>query len=1331
MLGHARANGSDQVVTLSPEGRSGVELRNSNLVMVAEGRIEEDIPELPAVGWEIRAESLSATLHLPPGYSLLATWGVDDESTSWIAQFDLLSILSLIVVCALGYWAEGLLGAVLCGLAGLSAGGLEFASMVVVGLLAGLRSVEKRIPSAQRLRQLGGAVGLLIAFGMVVGQIKLAALPNVPPNDQWNSYLPVHVDWESGDMVLNPDAGAGATAEDGRMGAGYGDLYGSSSSVNRKMAVSKDVYSNMSLQIDPNAVVQTGPGLPTWSGQTHRLGWSGPVEAQHVMRILLLSPTMALVWAIARAAAFIGFVLLASGAVREAWWRSGRPLFALLLLGSAWTGTEAHAEPGEAILKELKQKVEQGPACRPDCLEVSTLTFKVLAGPKGESLSIVAEVHAEESLSFALPGPVGAWVPNQVLVGDSPSASLSRREDGFLHVRVPKGVHRVTANGPLPESGGVTLQLGQSAQRVVLDAKGWQLAGVRADGTSDRNLQLVRSESSQAGGNQVASADNLHPWIVVRRFLDLGVPWRVRTRVERQGPASAPIALRVPILAGESVTVDGFNVEAGAVLVTLDQGREFVEWTGTLPSEDILRLQAPSGVPWTEEWALSCSPIFSCAIVEEGTSSVPAPFAHVHEGRWTPQWKPWPGEALAVAVGRPAATAGQTLTIDSATLVSTLRPRGSAHSLELVIRSAQGGQHRIGLPDGALLRSASVKGASVPVQARDGFVPIPLQPGLQQVVLNWEEANTVSILFAASDVDFGAPVANLTVRLDGLGERWVLGAKGPGWGPAVLLWPRLLLWGLASFLGFHVLKARRAWRVPVSGAVFVTLSLGLVVGSAPFLFITATLLLSLLRVGIDQKRFGPPMGLVAAPLLLLILGTVSAGLVVGLVGRPDVGIQGMLSSSEQLSWYLQGAPPSAPRPVVATLPMLNLRVLILAWGLLLLWASLRVFPFCYTLVMEGLRHPPQTEGPKGGPPSTPPGHSPVPGPTAAVADQTVHPTQALSGVAASSGTGPRRMPQALDDHAADSGEATDLRSEIAGAGLRSGPTLDRLGTKVAENRPSVEPPTTMDAPSRLGGEPAYLPSDEGFPGARTVGDPPSTPEEADPLATSLQTDAPFPSRLVPNRSNPPPTLTPTLTGKLDQRSGRDFDRPSATASFSAVGPSAPLPEASEHNKRSPSPPSATYRGQGEVRRVGVPPEESKPPFVDRPGSPAEQPSSTKSVPAQGDVLVSVVDDPATERSNRLPPAAHSLLLLSETTPGNGLIPPVLPASLLSAEPEPEDDFPTAPPESVTVAVADVNHPLVLTPTPFDPDPSEPLAHSEDSDELELARLLGGEPQAVE
>src|SRR5690606_38312005 len=43
-------------------------------------------------------------------------------------------------------------------------------------------------------------------------------------------------------------------------------------------------------QVDPNAVVQTGPGVPDWQWRSWTLEWSGPVRKDHEISLWFITP---------------------------------------------------------------------------------------------------------------------------------------------------------------------------------------------------------------------------------------------------------------------------------------------------------------------------------------------------------------------------------------------------------------------------------------------------------------------------------------------------------------------------------------------------------------------------------------------------------------------------------------------------------------------------------------------------------------------------------------------------------------------------------------------------------------------------------------------------------------------------------------------------------------------------------------------------------------------------------------------------------------------------------------------------------------------------------
>lgn len=74
-----------------------------------------------------------------------------------------------------------------------------------------------------------------------------------------------------------------------------------------------------------------------------------------------------------------------------------------------------------------------------------------------------------------------------------------------------------------------------------------------------------------------------------------------------------------------------------------------------------------------------------------------APILHQQGSRWYPTWHPWPTEEVKLLISRLEGIAGQTLTIDKSFLQARPGRRASDYTLNLSIRSSQGGQHVITL----------------------------------------------------------------------------------------------------------------------------------------------------------------------------------------------------------------------------------------------------------------------------------------------------------------------------------------------------------------------------------------------------------------------------------------------------------------------------------------------------------------------------------------------------------------------------------------------------------------------------------------------------------
>ncbi len=682
----------------------------------------------------------------------------------------------------------------------------------------------------------------------------------------------------------------------------------------------------LSLQNDPGAVVQTGEGVPRWSAGTAHLAWSGPVRADQAITLFLAGPGLGLVAALARVALLVLMALKLSDLPLPRP-RGGRRAAAILLLAASGLAAGPDALAGgtpppsaPSILDELEARLAQPPPCSPDCVEVPLASIRIGERPGiGSVLTLDAEVHAAADAGWALPGPASTW--DRLLLDGLPTTAAARR-DGALVVRVPAGIHHLVAESRLVGVDVLSLQVPDPPRRLEFAAAGWTVQGLRTDGTVEGSLQIVRAVPSAEGGAAPTDRGDLTPWVRVERFLDLGVPWRVRTTVRLLGDDPVPASLRVPLLPGEQVTSEEVEVRDGAAQVQLDAAHRVVTWVSALTTAERIELEA--GPPaWSVTWQVSCSPVFRCR--HDG----PPPVVHVEDGRWLPTWKPWPGERLVLEVSRPEGAPGASLTVEEATLRWTPGRRSSEGELTLEIRASQGAQHPVQLPEGARLVEARVDGEPAPLQADAGRVALPVQPGAHRFTLRWQQDEGIGPSARVPEVDLGVQAANVMVRVAFPADRWLLALRGPSWGPKPLVWTWLVVIALAA-----PLLARIPW-VTLKAHQWALLGLGMTQLPVPA---AVYLVLWFVAVGwLGQGRFRGTAGCLPAALLipatLAAAGVLYAAVQAGLLFPFDAQVAGNGSTNTALNWYVDRSSGTLPTPTVFSLPGWTWRVVMLAWSL--------------------------------------------------------------------------------------------------------------------------------------------------------------------------------------------------------------------------------------------------------------------------------------------------------------------------------------------------------------------------------------------------------------
>lgn len=944
-LGRVSIDGIDQLITSQgAEKKAGVEVRRGELHLNAESRLERPGSAIPAVGWDHDFQSLSGTLNLPPGWRLLTASGVDLVPGTWLERWSLLDLFLVLIIALatakLWGWPMGILALTALGL---SYHEIDAPRLVWLHVLAPV-ALLRILPEGWMRRFVGFyrilATVLLIALSVpfMVQQVRWGIYPQLEPHyDQPGFHLGAVMD-QFGPTLHAPPPPPPAPAPVEREAAPSKKARKSLAVTSALPEYRKEAAStpDQAMVQDPKALIQTGPGLPSWSWRAIPLTWNGPVTRDQTVTLHLLSPAVNLILAFVRVI-LIALLILLMLDLRQ--WKAGRPwgaaamavLVLALLAGRASAETGCTDYPPQELLSELQKRALEPPPCLPQCADFARMEIKIA----GNGVTALLDLSAATDTAVPLPGGAKSWLPEKVLLDDRHAEGLSRSQDGQLWIMAPKGVHRVTLVGRAAQGGSFQIPLPLRPHHVRIESPDWEVQGIQPNGRPDASIQFTRKQKD-ASRKEDEQSVQLPPFLHVERVLSLGITWQVATTVRRVTPIGIPVTAAIPLVPGESVTTGTIRVENGLARISLGAGADEIRWTGVLQPAHSIQLEAVSSgdVAWTETWILDASPIWHCEL-----SGIPVIHHQDRMGLWKPTWKPWPGEKVSITVSRPEGIPGQLTTIDQVDLELTPGERFQKARLSLSIRSSQGGQQPVGLPPNAELEVALINGKSQPIRQDDHQVVVPLQPGAQSVVLEWRQPGAMGTVLTAPEVTLGGveKAVNATVTFNIPPNRWTLWTGGPRLGPAVLFWSFVVVVVLAA-----VALGRVTW-TPLKTHHWLLLGLGLTQADVW----SAILIVGWLLALGARSRISFPSGWLVynAAQLLLVAWTFEAltglysAVKKGLLGIPVMQIAGNNSTDFVLHWTQDRIGALLPQPWVFSLPLMAYRILMLLWAL---WLALAV-----------------------------------------------------------------------------------------------------------------------------------------------------------------------------------------------------------------------------------------------------------------------------------------------------------------------------------------------------------------------------------------------------
>lgn len=929
-LGSVTSGDVGQLITANPvTSAPGVEIRTRNIQLDAKGRMPAG-PDISAIGWEADAGALRVQMNLPPGWRLFALFGADWVSGDWLTAWSLLDLFLLLVftiaVQRLWGWRAAVLAFAVFALCTHEPDAPRYVWLALLVPLALLRVVPegwgRRI--VLTLAWLTGLVLVILLIPFITAQIQQALYP------QLEQTYAVH---HGGALGMGTESSMPYEAEvaDAVMAASA-----SPAAPRSRTYFAKDSGSNENLRYDPQAQVQTGPGVPDWRWRTVSFGWSGPVLASQEVRPVLVPPVIGRPLSVLRVLLALALAAMLFGAAdcrRRFFPRAGAAATLVFLAGLAMGApSTAHAQggyPDAAMIQTLRDRLLEPDPAYPDTANIPFVSLSLV----DDRIEMEAEVQTLLRVAVPLPGRLPGWSPVSVSLADG-SVPEMRREEEHLWIVLPPGVHRVKVSGIVPPGPQWDCSFPLVPRRLMIEAPEWTFTGVRPDGVPEANVFFTRKQTADTGVESTYERQNVQPLAVVDRHIEMGLVWRVRTTVTRLTPPGRAISLRIPLLPGENVFTPGTNEQNGFVEVGLGAGVMSAGWESGLDPVGELPLETNADDTWVERWYLVASPVWNVGF--EGL----APVFEPQTPDLVPVWHPWPGEGAVLGITRPEAIPGATTTVESGVLETEIGLRQRSSQLILSVRSSLGGDFPLALPVEAGITALSHNGNPLPVRMAGGRVVVPLQPGSQQVVIEWTTPSDLRTVERGDEVGLPVDSSNITVVLRVPESRWVLGLRGPVQGPAVQFWGVVIFALLAAWV------LGRLKTSPLRSFEWMLLALGLTQVPMELSFIVVAWFFLLVWRGNDSFGRLPAGGYNLVQVMLVAwtlaaLGALIAIVSAGLLGNPSMFITGNGSSRTLLRWYEARCSGTLPEPGVISVSLWWYRLLMLAWALWLATSLLR------------------------------------------------------------------------------------------------------------------------------------------------------------------------------------------------------------------------------------------------------------------------------------------------------------------------------------------------------------------------------------------------------
>lgn len=948
-LGRVTVAGRDQpVVLVGGEGTRGVEIRSSHLSLTARSRYADAGAAIPATGFDRECDRITAVLHLPPGWGLLAASGPDDVAGGLVSDWTLLDLFLVFLLAVAAFTLRGTKAGLALGLfLLLSWREPDAPTTVWIFVLAGLALVRLagqagRLAGSPAFRRFAviflglSLVSLaVVSLPFAAGQLRRAVAPQIarPAGPLHPAKARMAANEATPVQAPSPAMAPGAPLAKERTTGAFAAM------------PAEDAAAAERLDFDPNALIQTGPAMPSWQFAAASLAWKGPVAPSQTLRLYLVPPLASMLVGFARVTllGLAGLLLFDRARVRRLTGPAATAAAGLFLVCGLAGPAGAGDFPDQDLLDALRARLTEPARCLPQCLGSPGLDV-VLANGR---LTVTSQVDAAARTAAPLPLVSENWRPDAVTLDGQPATELTRA-GGVLKVLAAPGRHVVVLSGPAPAAVSFTVTPQLAPQRTMVSAPGYRVRGLDERGALRGALELTRAEDPAGGvrpGMSAASAD-IPPFFEVRRSVHFGLAWEAATEVVRRSPPGLAAVAVVALLPGEWPDAAGVTVKDGQAVVSFAPDQDRIAWRSRLPVGPGLALAAPRNQSLVETWAVTAAPFYDVAF--EGLPPVAVLSGN---GGYEPRFAPWPGETLTLRVTRPETAPGEYLTLERATLSTRQGAQTRDSELAMTFRAAKGTRHAVRLPAGAEVTRLAVAGREALPTGEAGEVGFSLPPGVTEVSVRFREPVSLGFALRTPSPDLGLPAATVQTRLDLPDTRWLLAVFGD-----TLLGPAVLYWGWLAVVAALGLALSFLPETPLSRWQWFVYALGLSQATPE----NAVLAVAWLAALGWRRRHVPSgaMAFNAVQVLLVLLAL--AGLAAlyetlgqGLLGLPRMQVAGGGSTAAHLVWTWDRTTGTVPSALVLSAPMVVFRGLMLAWAVWLAWSLLRWLRFGFDALTNG------------------------------------------------------------------------------------------------------------------------------------------------------------------------------------------------------------------------------------------------------------------------------------------------------------------------------------------------------------------------------------------